>query len=177
MLLQIIKTLSIFLLPRYQPRGKHSGPSTFLSSTLPSDSALIILVPNQTLSLDDRTSILKGGILAIPQSTLTTSSLFSLKNNLQPPYKLQSSFSLLSMQLQSWIWTPYIKTSFWLFLVTQLLQNTPLQMASCLWIQTVYSSLTIEFMYHLLVASAYTFFSTIMITSLPDTLVKTKHWN
>jgi len=129
------------------------------------------------LSLDDGMSILKGGILAMPQSTLTTSSPSSLKNNLQPLYKLRSFFSLLSVQLQSWIWTPYIKTSYRLSPVTQLLQNTSLQMAGGLWTQTVYSSLTTEFMYHLLVTSTHTFSSTIMITSLLDILVKTKHWN
>ena len=118
MLLCIIKTLSIFLLPRYWPRGKHGGLSISLSSTLSSGSALVISAPNQTLSLDNGMSILKRGILAIPQSTLTTSSLSSLKNNLQPLYKLLSSSFLLSMQLQSWIWTPYIKTSSWLSLVT-----------------------------------------------------------
>ena len=37
----------------------------------------------------------KGGILTTPQLTLTTSSLSSLKNNLQPLYKLWSFFSLL----------------------------------------------------------------------------------
>jgi len=51
------------------------------------------------------------------------------------------------------------------------------QMAGGLRTQTVYSSSTTEFMYHLLVISAHTFSSTIMITSLPDILVKTKHWN
>ena len=88
MLLWIIRTLSIFLLPRYWPGGKHSGPSTSPSLTLSSGSALVVSAPNQILSLDDVTSILKGGILAMPQSTLTTSSSSSLKNNLQPPYKL-----------------------------------------------------------------------------------------
>ena len=88
MLLWIIRTLSIFLLPRYWPGGKHSGPSTSPSLTLSSGSALVVSAPNQMLSLDDVTSILKGGILAMPQSTLTTSSSSSLKNNLQPPYKL-----------------------------------------------------------------------------------------
>ena len=112
----------------------------------------------------------------MPQSTLTTSSPSSLKNNLQPLYKLLFSFFLLSIQLQLWIWTPYIKTSFWLFLVTQLLQNTPLQIASGLWTQKVYSFLTTEFMYHLLVTSTHTFSSTIMITSLPDILVKTNQF-
>ena len=176
-LLQIIKTLSIFLLPRCWPRGKHGSLSTFLSLTLSSGSTLIILAPNWMLSLDNRTSILKRGILVMPQSTLTTSSPSSLKNNLQSPYELWFSFSLLSTQLQLWIWTIYIKTFFRLFLVTQLLQNTPPQMASSLWIQTVYSSLTTEFMYHLLVTSTHMFSSTIMIIFLPDILVKTKHWN
>ena len=74
----------------------------------------------------------------MPQSTLITSSPSSLKNNLQPPYELWSFFFLLSIQLQSWIWTSYIKTSFQLFLVIQSLQNVPLQMASSLRIQTVY---------------------------------------
>ena len=111
------------------------------------------------------------------QSTLTTSSPSSLKNNLQPPYELRSFFFLLSAQLQSWIWTPYIKTSYRLFLVTQSLQNISPQMAGGLRTQTVYSSSTTEFMYHLLVTSAHAFSSTIMITSLPDILVKTKHWN
>ena len=97
--------------------------------------------------------------------------------NLQPLYELPSFFSLFSVQLQSWIWTPYIKTSSWLFLVTQLLQNTSLQMAGGLRTQMVYSFSTTEFMYYLLVTSAYVFSSTIMITSLLDILVKTKHWN
>ena len=129
------------------------------------------------LSLDNGMSILKGGILATPQSTLTTLSPSLLKNNLQPLYKLQFSFFLLSVQLQLWIWTSYIKTFSQLSLVTQLLQNTPLQIASGLWTQTVYSFLTTEFIYHLLVTSAYMFSSTIMIISLPDILVKIKHWN
>ena len=47
------------------------------------------------ISLDNGMSTLKGRILAMPQSTLTTSNLSSLKNNLQPLYKLLSSFSLL----------------------------------------------------------------------------------
>ena len=113
----------------------------------------------------------------MPQSTLTTSNLSSLKNNLQPPYELLSFFFLLSMQLQLWIWTSYIKTFSRLFLVIQLLQNTSPQMASGLQTQTVYSSLTTEFMYYLLATSTHVFSSTIMITSLPDILVKTKHWN
>jgi len=107
----------------------------------------------------------------------TTSSPSSLKNNLQPPYKLLFFFSLLSVWLQLWIWTPYIKTSSQLSLVTQLLQNTSLQIASGLQTQTVYFSLTTEFMYYLLVTSVHTFSSIIMITSSLDILVKTKHWN
>ena len=95
-LLRIIKTLSIFLLPRYWPRGKCGSPSTSPSSTLSSGSILVVSVLNWMLSLDDGTSILKGGILAMPQSTLTTSNPFSLKNNLQPPYKPLSFFFLLS---------------------------------------------------------------------------------
>jgi len=129
------------------------------------------------MSHNNGTSILKGGILATPQSTLITSSLSSLKNNLQPLYKPLSFFFLLSVQLQLWIWTPYIKTSYWLSLVTQSLQNISPQMAGGLRTQTVYFSSTTEFMYHLLVTSIHTFSSTIMITSLPDILVKKKHWN
>ena len=177
MLLRIIRTLSIFLLPRYWPRSKHSSPSTFSSSILSSGSALVVSAQNWMLSLDNGTSILKGEILAMPQSTLITSSPSLLKNNLQSPYKPLSFFFLSSAQLQLWIWTSYIKTSSQLFLVTQLLQNTSLQMASSLWTQTVYSSSTTEFMYHLLVTSTHAFSSTIMITSLQDILVKTKHWN
>ena len=176
-LLQIIRILSIFLLPRYWPGGRCGGLSTFPSSILSSGSTLVVLVQNWILSLDNGISILKRGILAMPQSTLTTSSPSLLKNNLQPPYKLQSFFSLPSTQLQLWIWTPYIKTSYWLSPVTQLLQNTSLQMASGLRTQTVYSSLTTEFMYHLLITSIHMFSSIIMITFLPDILVKTKHWN
>ena len=110
-LLQIIRTLSIFQLPRYWPRGKRGGLSISPSSTLSLGSALVVWEPNQMLSLDDGTSILKGGILAILQSTFTTSNPSSLKNNLQPPYELPSFFFLFSAQLQSWIWTLYIKTS------------------------------------------------------------------
>ena len=113
----------------------------------------------------------------MPQSTLTTSNLSLLKSNLQLLYKLPFSFFLLSIQLQQWIWTPYIKISSQLFLVTQLLQNTSPQMASGLWTQTVYSSSTTEFIYHLLVTFTHMFSSIIMITSLLDILVKTKHWN
>ena len=61
---------------------------------------LVILAQNQMLSLDNGMSILKGGILATPQSTLITSSPSSLKNNLQPPYKPLSFFFLPSVQLQ-----------------------------------------------------------------------------
>ena len=61
MLLQIIKTLSIFLLPKCWPKGKHNGLSTFSSSTLLSGSILVVLAPNWMLLLDDGTSILKGG--------------------------------------------------------------------------------------------------------------------
>ena len=110
-LLQIIRTLSIFQLPRYWPRDKRGGLSISPSSTLSLGSALVVWEPNQMLSLDDGTSILKGGILAILQSTFTTSNPSSLKNNLQPPYELPSFFFLFSAQLQSWIWTLYIKTS------------------------------------------------------------------
>ena len=81
-LLWIIKTLSISLLPRCWLGGKHSGSSIFLSSTLSSGSVLVVLAQNQILSPDNGTSILKRGILATPQSTLTTSSRSSLKNNL-----------------------------------------------------------------------------------------------
>ena len=111
------------------------------------------------------------------QSTLITSSLSSLKNNLQPSYKLQFFFSFLSIQLQLQIWTPYIEISFWLFLITQLLQNTPPQIASGLQIQMVFFFLITEFMYYLLVISVCTFSSIIMTTFLLDTIVKTKHWN
>ena len=176
-LLWIIRTLSIFLLLRYWPGDKHSGPSTSPSSTLSSGSTLVISAQNQILLLDNRTYILKGEILAMPQSTLTTSSPSLLKNNLQPLYELLFFFFLLFAELQSWIWTFYIKTSSWLSLVTQLLQTMPPQMASGLQTQTVYSSLTTEFIYHLLVTSAHVSSSTIMITSLPDILVKIKHWN
>ena len=113
----------------------------------------------------------------MPQSTLTTSSPSSLKNNLQPPYKPLSFFFFLSMQLQLQIWTSYIKTSSQLSLVTQSLQNTSLQMAGDLQIQMVYSFLTTGFIYHLLVTSTHVFSSIIMIISLLNILVKTKHWN
>ena len=113
----------------------------------------------------------------MPQSTLTTSNPFLLRNNLQPLYKLLSPFSLLFAQLQSQIWTLYIKISFQLSLVTQLQQNTSPQMAGSLWTQMVFSSLTTESMYHLLVISAHIFYSIIMTTFLLEILVKTKHWN
>ena len=115
--------------------------------------------------------------MATPKSTLTTSNQSSLKNNLWPPYKLLSSSFFLFVQLQSLICTLYTKTSFQLFLVIQLLQNTSPQMTNGLWTQTVFSFLITESMYHLLVISTYMFSSIIMITSLPDTLVKTKHQN
>ena len=111
------------------------------------------------------------------QSTLTTSNQSLLKNNLWPPYELLSYFFLFSVQLQSYIWTLYTKTFFWLSLVTQLLQNTSLQMANSLQTQIVFSFLTTKSMYYLLVISIYMFSSTIMIISLPDILVKTKHQN
>ena len=50
-------------------------------------------------------------------------------------------------------------------------------MASDLQTQIVYFFLITEFMYYLLVTSVYVFSHTIMITFLPDILVKTKHWN
>ena len=81
-LLWIIRTLSIFLLPRYWPGGKHGSPSISPSSTSLSGSVLVISVPNQMLLLNNGISILKEGILAIPQLTLTTSNLSLLKNNL-----------------------------------------------------------------------------------------------
>ena len=113
----------------------------------------------------------------MPQSTLTISNQSSLNNNLWPLYELLSSSFLFSVQLQQLIWTSYIKTSFQLFLVTQLLQNKFLQIANSLQTQTVFSSLTTEFMYHPPVASAYVSSSIIMIMSLSDIIVKTKHWN
>ena len=171
------KNLEYFATTKVLTQRQARWSETFPSSILSSCFALIVSTQNRMLSLDDGTSILKGGILAMLQSTLTTSSPSLLKNNLQPPYKLLSFFFLLSVQLQLWIWTPYIKTSYWLSPVTQLLQNTSPQMAGGLQTQTVYSSLTTEFIYHLLVTSAHVFSSTIMITSLPDNLVKTKHWN
>ena len=106
------KNLEYFSTTKILTGGKCSGPSTFPSSTLSLGSTLVVSAQNWMLSLDDGTSILKGGILAMPQSTLTTSSPSLLKNNLQPLYKLLSFFSLPSVQLQSWIWTPYIKTSY-----------------------------------------------------------------
>ena len=69
------------------------------------------------LLLDNRTSILKGGILAMPQSTLTTSNQSSLNNSLQPLYELLFSSFPLSIQLQLLIWTLYIKTFFQLSLI------------------------------------------------------------
>ena len=48
-------------------------------------------------------------------------------------------------------------------------------MADDLQIQMVFYSLTIEFMYYLLVISTHMFSSIIIITFLPDILVKTKY--
>ena len=48
-------------------------------------------------------------------------------------------------------------------------------MARSLQIQIVFFSLTTEFMYYLLVISVHMSSSIIMITSLPDIMVKTKH--
>ena len=67
------KILSTFQLPRYWSGGKCSGLSTFLSSILSSSSVLVVLALNQMLLLDGGISILKRGILATLQSTLTTS--------------------------------------------------------------------------------------------------------
>ena len=146
-LLWITKTLSTFLLPRCWPRSKHSGLSISFSSTLSSGSILVVLAPNWMLSLDCGTFILKGGILATPQSTLTTSNQSLLKNNLQPLYKLLSSSFLFFVQIQSLIWIPYTETFFQLSLVIQLLQNISLQMANGLQIQTVFSFSIIESIY------------------------------
>ena len=73
MLLWIIKTLSIFLLPRYWSGDKCGSLSISPSSTLSSGSALVILAQNWMLLLNNGMSILKGEILAMPQSTLITS--------------------------------------------------------------------------------------------------------
>ena len=51
------KDLKYFLLPRYWPKGKHSGPSTSPSSTLSSGFALVVSALNRMFSLDNRTSI------------------------------------------------------------------------------------------------------------------------
>ena len=129
------------------------------------------------LSLNSRTSILKEEVLAISQLTLTTLNQFLLKSNLQLSYKLLFFSFLLFAQLQLLIQIFYTEIFFQLFLVTQLLQNTSLQIANGLWISTVFSVLIMEFMYHLLVIFIYMFSSIIMITSLLDTIVRTKHWN
>jgi len=50
-------------------------------------------------------------------------------------------------------------------------------MASGLQIQIVFSFLITEFMYYSLVISIHMSSSIIMITSLLDIMVKTKHWN
>ena len=127
------------------------------------------------LSLDGRMSILKGRILAIPQSTFTTSNKSLLNNNLQSPYKLLFSSLLLFMQLQLLIWTSYTKTFFWLSIVIQSLQNTSSQIADGLQIQTVFFFLTIESIYHPLIISAHTSSSIIMTIFLSDIIVKTKY--
>ena len=117
MLLWIIKTLSIFLLPKCWPGGKQW--SEYLSQfNLLSGFILVISAPNQILSLDNGTSTLKGGILVIPQSTLTTSNQSSLKNNLWLLYKLLFFSFLFFVQLQLLIWILCTKTFFQLFLVT-----------------------------------------------------------
>ena len=113
----------------------------------------------------------------MPQSILTTLNLSSLNNNQQPLYKLLSCSFLFSMQLQQLIWTLYIKIFFWPFLMTQLLQNISPQIANGLWIQMVFSFFTTEFIYHLLIISIYISSSIIMITFLPDIMIKTKHQN
>ena len=64
MLSLITKTLSTFLLPRCWPEDKCGSLSISLSTTLSLGSILVILAPNWMLSLDNGTSILKGGILA-----------------------------------------------------------------------------------------------------------------
>jgi len=113
----------------------------------------------------------------MPQLTLTTSNQFLLKNNLWFPYKLLFSSFLPFTQLQLLILTLCTKTSFWLFLVIQLLQNIFLQMADSLWTPTIFFILMTESIYHLLVISVYAFSSIIMITFLLATLIKTKHCN
>ena len=113
----------------------------------------------------------------MPQSTLTTSNSSSLKNNLQPPYKLLFFSFLLFIQLQLLILTLYTKTFFQLFLVTQLLQNTSLQMANGLQTPTVFFVLITESIYHLLVISVHIFSSIIMIIFLLATSVRIKYWN
>ena len=110
----------------------------------------------------------------MPQLTFTTSNQSLLNNNLWPLYELLSSSLPLSVQLQLLIWIPYTETSFQLSLVTQLLQNTSLQITNSLWTQIVFSFLTTESMYYLLVISAHMSSSIIMIISLPDII---KYWN
>ena len=116
--LEVTKLWNSLILPRCWPEGKHDGPNTSLSSTLLSGSVLVILAPNWTLSLDDGTSTLKGKILAMPQSILTTLNQSLLKNNLWPPYELLSFFFLSFVQLQLLIWILCTEIFFWLFLVT-----------------------------------------------------------
>ena len=112
MLLWIIRTLSIFLLLRCWLRDKYSSSSISLSLILLSGSILVVLALNQMLLLDSRMSTLKGRILAMSQSTFTTSNQFLLKNNLQPLYKLLSSSFLLFIQLQLLILTLCTETFF-----------------------------------------------------------------
>jgi len=71
----------------------------------------------------------------------------------------------------------FTETFFQPFLVTQLLQNTFLQIANSLWTPAVFFILITEPIYHLLVISVYAFSSIIMIIFLLATLVRTKHWN
>ena len=50
-------------------------------------------------------------------------------------------------------------------------------MANSLWTQMVFFFLTTEYIYYLLIISIYMFFNIIIIISLPDIIVKTKHQN
>ena len=113
----------------------------------------------------------------MPQLTLITSNQSSLKNKLGPLHKLLS-FSFLSfIQLQLLIWIFCTKISFQPFLITQLLENTSLQISNSLLIPMVFSVLITEFMYYLVVISIYIFSSIIMITFQLSTLIRTKHQN
>jgi len=144
-------------------------------SVQPCHQILVILIPNQTLSLDSGTSILKERILAMPQLTLTTSNSSSLINNLWPLYKLLSFSFLLFVQLQLLILTPFTETFFWPFLVIQLLQNTSLEIADGLQTPTVFFISMTKSMYYLLVIFTHTFSSIILIIFFLATSVKTKH--